>query len=280
MKSYDDICCWLMTAAHYRLLRPTTASRPSNPLNPCPLAPQIRLCWPLCAFINYIYLLAYLLFSWMWSFVCLTVSVVTQTLRGGMNAIDVILHVLTMPAVAAEVHFHYISSFCVFCLSCADWGSMVIRPRCMHGHSLLSMMWHGLCVCLLITTESTTKKDEPMKMQLGVWTLVVPGNHARIPTGEGAILGGAPAMWPFFKILWPLLSNFRVSTFSIATVISTFWCVIYPYFWLSCFKCCMNTVTAVRITSFVLWFWIFPVYTYQRQCFVENAMIRQIVGSF
>ena len=44
---------------------------------------------------------------------------------------------------------------------------MVIRPRCMHGHSLLSMMWHGLCVCLLITTESTTKKDEPMKMQLG-----------------------------------------------------------------------------------------------------------------
>ena len=26
-----------------------------------PLAPQIRLCWPLCAFINYIYLLTYLL---------------------------------------------------------------------------------------------------------------------------------------------------------------------------------------------------------------------------
>ena len=41
--------------------RPTTASRPSNPLNPSPLAPQIRLCWPLCAFINYIYLLTYLL---------------------------------------------------------------------------------------------------------------------------------------------------------------------------------------------------------------------------
>jgi len=37
--------------------RPTTASRPSTPLNPSPLAPQIRLCWPLCAFINYIYLL-------------------------------------------------------------------------------------------------------------------------------------------------------------------------------------------------------------------------------
>jgi len=91
---------------------------------------------------------------------------------------------------------------------CWQWGSMVIRPRCMHGHSLLSMMWHGLCVCLLITTESTTKKDEPMKMQLGVWTLVVPGNHARIPTGEGAILGGAPAMWPFFKILWPLAVKF------------------------------------------------------------------------
>ena len=36
--------------------RPTTASRPSNPLNPSPLAPQIRLCWPLCAFINYILL--------------------------------------------------------------------------------------------------------------------------------------------------------------------------------------------------------------------------------
>ena len=41
--------------------RPTTASRPSNPLNPSPLAPQIRLCWPLCAFVNYIYLLTYLL---------------------------------------------------------------------------------------------------------------------------------------------------------------------------------------------------------------------------
>ena len=40
--------------------RPFTASRPSTPLNPSPLAPQIRLCWPLCAFINYIYLLTYL----------------------------------------------------------------------------------------------------------------------------------------------------------------------------------------------------------------------------
>jgi len=39
--------------------RPTTASRPSTPLNPSPLAPQIRLCWPLCALINYIYLLTY-----------------------------------------------------------------------------------------------------------------------------------------------------------------------------------------------------------------------------
>ena len=39
--------------------RPTTASRPSTPLNPSPLAPQIRLCWPLCAFINYIYLLTF-----------------------------------------------------------------------------------------------------------------------------------------------------------------------------------------------------------------------------
>jgi len=28
--------------------RPTTASRPSNLLNPSHLAPQIRLCWPLC----------------------------------------------------------------------------------------------------------------------------------------------------------------------------------------------------------------------------------------
>ena len=40
--------------------RPTSASRPSTPLNPSPPAPQIRLCWPLCAFINYIYLLTYL----------------------------------------------------------------------------------------------------------------------------------------------------------------------------------------------------------------------------
>ena len=40
---------------------PTAASRPSNPLNPFLRAPQIRLCWPLCAFINHIYLLTYLL---------------------------------------------------------------------------------------------------------------------------------------------------------------------------------------------------------------------------
>jgi len=43
--------------------RPTTASRPSTPLYPSPLAPQIRLCWPLCTFINYIYLLIYLISS-------------------------------------------------------------------------------------------------------------------------------------------------------------------------------------------------------------------------
>ena len=40
--------------------RPTTASRPSTPLNPSPLAAQIRLCWPLCAFINNISLLTYM----------------------------------------------------------------------------------------------------------------------------------------------------------------------------------------------------------------------------
>jgi len=43
--------------------RPTTASRPSNPLNPSPLAPQIRLCRPVCAFINYIYLVTYSLLN-------------------------------------------------------------------------------------------------------------------------------------------------------------------------------------------------------------------------
>jgi len=47
--------------------RPTTASRPSTPLNPSHLAPQIRLCWPLCAFINYIYLLTYLLLTYLLS---------------------------------------------------------------------------------------------------------------------------------------------------------------------------------------------------------------------
>ena len=46
--------------------RPTTASRPSNPLNPSLLAPQIRLCGPLCAFIIYLYayLLTYLDDGW------------------------------------------------------------------------------------------------------------------------------------------------------------------------------------------------------------------------
>ena len=44
--------------------RPTTASRPSTPLNPSPLVPQIRLCWPLCAFINYIYLHCITRYRW------------------------------------------------------------------------------------------------------------------------------------------------------------------------------------------------------------------------
>ena len=43
-----------------RTWKPTAASRPSNSFNPSPLAPQIRLCWPLCTFINYIYLLTFL----------------------------------------------------------------------------------------------------------------------------------------------------------------------------------------------------------------------------
>jgi len=47
------------TCARPDTSRPTTSSRPSNPLNPSPLAPQIRLCWPLCSLINYIYLHTY-----------------------------------------------------------------------------------------------------------------------------------------------------------------------------------------------------------------------------
>jgi len=35
--------------------RPTTASRPSNPLNPLLLRLRFGFCWPLCTFINYIY---------------------------------------------------------------------------------------------------------------------------------------------------------------------------------------------------------------------------------
>jgi len=44
---------YLILSVFYRLVT-------RYPLNPSPLAPQIRLCWPLCAFINYIYLLTYL----------------------------------------------------------------------------------------------------------------------------------------------------------------------------------------------------------------------------
>ena len=52
----------LMVTPSVVISRPTTASRPSTPLNPS-LAPQIWLCWPLCVFINYIYLLTVTTFT-------------------------------------------------------------------------------------------------------------------------------------------------------------------------------------------------------------------------
>ena len=174
----------------------------------------------------------------------------------------------------------HIFFLCFLSVVCWQWGSMVIRPRCMHD--IAYCQWCGMVYASVCWSQLRALQRRMNRWRCswgyGLWWYqgTMPGS----PQGKGQFWEVPLQCGLSSKSFDRLLSNFRVSTFSIATVISTFWCVIYPYFWLSCFKCCMNTVTAVRITSFVLWFWIFPVYTYQRQCFVENAMIRQIVGSF
>ena len=70
---------------------PTTASRPSTPLNPSPLAPHIRLWWPLCAFINYIYLLTYILLQMYRGLcVCLSAGHNSEPYKNGWTDRDVI----------------------------------------------------------------------------------------------------------------------------------------------------------------------------------------------
>ena len=48
----------------------------------------------------------------------------------------------------------------------------------------------SLSVCLLVTTVSPTKTDEPIEVPFGLWTRVGPRNH--VFPGEGAILGLFP----------------------------------------------------------------------------------------
>jgi len=48
----------------------------------------------------------------------------------------------------------------------------------------------SLSVCLLVTTVSPTKTDEPIEVPFGLWTRVGPRN--RVFPGEGAILGLFP----------------------------------------------------------------------------------------
>ena len=65
-------------------------------------------------------------------------------------------------------------------------------------------MFHGLCVCLLVTTASCAKTDEPIDMLFGTWTRVGHRNH---------ILGGGGGSDPppdekskFGGIAWTISS--------------------------------------------------------------------------
>jgi len=56
------------------------------------------------------------------------------------------------------------------------------------------------------------KTAELIVMPFGLWTQVGPRNHVlcifRIPLENGHFLGGGtPAMWPFIRILHPLVVN-------------------------------------------------------------------------
>jgi len=53
----------------------------------------------------------------------------------------------------------------IACTECKD-------ATCCYGCSVVC-----LCVCLLDTTVSPTKKAEPIKMPFGLWTRVCPSNH-------------------------------------------------------------------------------------------------------
>jgi len=59
------------------------------------------------------------------------------------------------------------------------------------------MLRGGRCVrvCLLHTTMSCVKTDEPIEMPFGLWTQVLGG--ARIPPREGAILFEEASPGPF-----------------------------------------------------------------------------------
>ena len=59
---------------------------------------------------------------------------------------------------------------------------------------LLLPMFRGLCVCVSVCLLSSTKTAEPIDMPFGMWTRVVPRNHAlgeARPRGRGNFfLGG------------------------------------------------------------------------------------------
>jgi len=70
----------------------------------------------------------------------------------------------------------------------------------MHGVQicgLLSLVFRGLSVCLLVTTESPTKTTELIKMLFMMWICVVPGNDVLgggliPPRGRGNFWGHSP----------------------------------------------------------------------------------------
>jgi len=117
------------------------------------------------------------------------------------------------------------SQWVVIKLCCIACGSCY---RCRTGRSVC------LSVCLLDTTVSSTKTDEPIKVPFGVWTRVDhPRNHV--------LDGGAPAMRPFVIIL-VLLSLFFLSSDQLRAASLIGWNAVT---WL----CAFSTVRHVDIMS-------------------------------
>jgi len=92
---------------------------------------------------------------------------------------------------------------------CSNLILLVLGHATLHSQS--AKMRPMFCVCLLVTTLSP-ETAEPVEMSLGVWTRVGQGTMywvgARIPAGEGAILGASPgSLWSIGTFYHELCKN-------------------------------------------------------------------------